>query len=486
MKLYLTCYVMGDGYITKCFDTVTKEEAVGSPTDEQDRNLFVRSNARLLLAYVGAERFGFVRQIEAKRKDENGRRCMIHFAMHGTQDEVDPIIVMASKHYREFAQAVRNMIYYEGSEFLLDWEKYGTLVDIAAREGCRVSAEPVSLLCAEPSINYFLKYCGMNWKETDIAAMLDSDIFYERSVGMRLYLYCATPSMGYILREIDSETGAIVREEKESRDAMQEELLAMLDNAGCKMALFRTGDSQCFIAKEVKADTIDRYGQRKTVYLAAEGMSDEKSVRKLAFFALTDYNRFKESLTDCVNISAGTTGWSVDGEKWQKFMKNVREMSEREPEEIYRSGKNAPYTFLIMDTSLDYFCRSTGLNVSRKDVAHIYREEQLGSFHVGICRNEELSGASVGQEMKSNGAFIKQDVKNNGEKNITEIETPKRHRKNEKQLVRDTVSDADRQEERIDLLKSRGFWIVIKVIIFAAFFGFMFLIIRYWRKGGWF
>lgn len=388
MRIYINCYVWGDGYTTKCYKPETRKAAVGSQTmSEQERALFIRSNARLLLASVGTGHFGFVRKIDARATDENGRKCMINFALSGTGDEIDAIIEMAAEHYWEFEQKVRDMIYYEGAEFQLDWEKFHMLSGMAGkRKRNGASQKPVMLIQAEPSLDYFIRNCGMGWKETDIGIVLDNGIFSERSLGMKLYLYCATPGMGYILREIDNETGSILHEVKETRERIHRNLLAMLDNSGCRMALFHEGNKQCFLVKDVKADALDRYGQRKTVCLAAESDGDGKNVRKMALRALLDYETFRTKLTDCVKILAGAEGYTVEKEKLKDFLEFSGDSAYLEQTDVLRTPwntlmeeKQKPYTFLVMDTSLDYLCRSAGLHISEQQVFCICPESILGA-----------------------------------------------------------------------------------------------------------
>lgn len=461
MKIYINCYVWGDGYTTKCFEPETRKAAVGSHTmGVQERTLFIRSNARLLLASVGTGHFGFVRKIDARTTDENGRKCMINFALSGTGDEVDAIIEMAVERYREFEEKVRDMVYYEGAEFQLDWEKFQMLSGMAGkRKQSGVSPKPVLLLLAEPSLDYFIKNCGMGWKEADIGVQLDAGCFDERSLGMKLYLYCATPSMGYMLREVDSETGSILHEERETREKIDRNLLAMLDNAGCRMALFHTGNKQCFVAKDVKTESLDRYGQRKTVCLAAESDGDERSLRSMALRALLDYKAFCTKLTDCVRILASTEGYAVEKDKLKDFLEFSREPAHQEQTDALRVPWNTlmeerkkAYTFLVMDTSLDYLCRSTGLAIPEQQVFCICPESILGA----------PAGKIAEAFRKRTGTAGEKEGREKVEKKSDE-EQPERRTSTGKRTKRTM------QEDAVDLMEYPAFKIVLG--IFALMIG---------------
>lgn len=403
MKLFLNCYVCGEGYVTKCFDSKNHVVNEGSHTmDEQERALFIRSNARLLLANVLHKRFGFVRQIDTGKKDENGRKCMINIAFEGEKDEVDPLLCWASDEFCSFSKMVCRLVSYEGTEFVVDWSIYQEIRSISSKYTNKINTlKAVALVCAEPSLDYFLKHSGMDWDKKDIERQIDptflsvevkhiqpseiiennkGGVLLEKVKDLNLFFYCPTPSMGWILRQIDTLDGSIKGELTSARNSMSEISVTLLDNFGCKMGLFRSGERQCFLVKDVKADKPDRYGQLKTVSFVAESIGNSLLIKQMAAFALLDYESFRKILLECVNVSASTVGYRIDVEKLHGLIELFIEKKQpvkndariTEWKRIIQAEKKQ-YTYLVLLSSLDYLNNSSKLDIFKSEVCSIYR-----------------------------------------------------------------------------------------------------------------
>ena len=203
---------------------------------------------------------------------------------------------------------------------------------------------------------------------------------------LNVFFYCPSPSIGWSIKQIDANTGAAISEGQNARASLSRESIALLDNYGCTMALFRSGSRQCFMVKEVKSDSVNPYGQNKTVTFMVESAKSRRTVRQLAALALLDYPTFKRRLLDCVKITASTIGFTVHGEKLRELVEpvNVRvrpaEGDARRAawdEIVAPPSPSQPYSLLLLEISLDYFNNSTGLGVRRNQIRRICDETDI-------------------------------------------------------------------------------------------------------------
>ena len=60
---------------------------------------------------------------------------------------------------------------------------------------------------------------------------------------MDLFLYCSTPSFGFVLSQIDTVTGEKLNTDKEANDRMVPYAQSVLTHSGAQMALFRQDET---------------------------------------------------------------------------------------------------------------------------------------------------------------------------------------------------------------------------------------------------
>lgn len=394
MKLFLNCYVWGEGYITKCFDITSHAMTEGSQTmDAEEKTLFLKSNAKLLLAHVAKGHFGFVRGIESGKKDEQNRECRINIALESSGNEIDEIFFLAKEEVEKFSNLVRELVIYKGAEFDVDWAAFQKLLEASSSYKNRMqSTKPVVLVSTELSLEHFLKYSEMEWKMQDIECVVDFQTLRsscKTADNLALYFYCPTPSMGWILRQIDSQDGSTIGNAALAGEKMSPISRIMLNTYGCQMALFQDKGRCCFLIKEVKEEKPNQYGQLKTVSFVVESKKNAKLIHQLAAFALYDFGAFQEQLLGCVKVMAGVTGYTVDPEKLQKLLADAG----REKHVLKESRKK--YSILQLNATLEYFNNSTGLDVAKADVEMLCENLDQASEQTSLEPVKKKPSASV-------------------------------------------------------------------------------------------
>lgn len=515
MNLFLNCYIWGEGYYTKCFNTETHVMTEGSNTmDEQERNLFIRSNAKLLLADVQQQRFGFVRKIDSGKKDENGRKCMINIAFEGDKTEVDPLLYWASDDFCGFSEMVCRLVFYEENEFNVDWSIFQEIIKVSSKYINKINTlKRVALVCAEPSLDYFLKHCGMSWQKKDIECQISTEalsaannnsLSSEKSVNnnetlsseknddINVFFYCPTPSMGWILRQIDAADGSVEGQSTLAKNQMSSISSKFLDNHGCKMGLFQSNESQCFIVKDVKADKIDRYGQLKTVSFVAESIGNSLLIKQLAAFALLDYENFSKMLLDCVTISASTEGYRINSEKLRNLIGLFGETKQPvksdsrilEWNQIIQEKKKK-YTYLILLSTLDYLNNATGLCISKSEIAHMYPKNKIEEKSEPLFLDKVDKVIYEDEYSDSKKEINNDDNKdNNNDDNNDEITICSKEISvdDEKVNVSKEEISADDDDDFIDLLDYPAFKISAGILVLALFVTVVFIIYHYMGK----
>lgn len=478
MKIYLETSVYGSGYIQKGYDSADRTREPEALSGDE-KALFTRSKARLLLANVDDTRFGFVREVETGTLDDQNRPRRINLALEGDAREVDPVLCMAAELYPAFAEAIRAATPWWGTDFSIDWEAFDALLAVAQKRPAEANREkPVALVAPEPSLDYFLKACDMDWQREDVARVVELSALQEEVEApaepmalpqadhastlkaeadlagkasedgevsklwndMKLFFYCPSPSIGWTIKQVDPATGAVKAEGQRARTNLSRESVAMLDNyGGCWMALFKSGVRQCFLVKQVKSDTVNQYGQNKTVTLIVESGKMGRAVRQLAALALLDSPTFKQRLLDCVKITASTTGFTVSKDKLQALLEPVRgRVRPKDGDPRYEDWErivasptpSKPYSFLVLETSLDYFNQSTGLDVSRGQIQEIIDGDVISESHPAMMlvaderdtTPESKEKAPQDRPTSSTTEFLSSPSKDNATRNPVHVE----------------------------------------------------------------
>lgn len=393
MKLYLNCYVVGEGYTLKRAawpDTPQLEEISRQQFPGLECNIFTGPDApHLFLGTVDGLRFGCVRNLKTDMKDENGRRCFFHFALEADEDEtklVDSILMFALASRSRFAEMCVKTVEYIAGDYCLVPENFAGLLD-AAKIYSSVAA-PSGVLVPENLPEGFFGHSGIAPK--DVKEVLTLDEWKGReALPLELFLYCSTPSSGFTLCQINPISGEKMKSGKEAHTCLLPYAQIILHNSGASMALFEQSDKICFIGKGIQSTTEDRYGRKKRMSVVLQAVKGQAlQVRQMAAWALLDYGAFCARLTDCVSVYDGPRGFEVSGEKISRLL----ELFSREivlPEgsrcrqawgKVVGVKNQRQFRYFVAEASLDYFCRFAQVDLSEDDISWLIPQTEFERF----------------------------------------------------------------------------------------------------------
>lgn len=485
MIVYLNCYVLGEGYFMKYFDsTGGRLEGFSIKSGRMpkwEQRIFTSTGAYLFWGILENTGFGCVRQIETGRKDENGRECYHNIAFEGDGEEkgkISAIMAYAKEHYSKFVKDVNQWICYENTDYLAAPEKFEDMLEKWSSGSGQYKEAAPPFLVPEGSVEYFLNNTKAPLNMEDIGEIIPFEEIKKEGSCMKLFFYCSAPSVGFVLKQIDYSTGDVLKEKKEAARAMAPGAFAILTRGGAGMALFRTESGMCFVAKNIRSEKTDRYGRKKYASIAFEAEEECREIlARFAAWALLDFQKFSSELTDCLEVSDGPQGYSVD-------VRMLRELLGRFDRKIYRipsrnrriwnrvanpQGKKK-FRFLVLDASLEYFNRSTELEVDERQISMQISNETFVKWNkepMALAFTEELYQPLPEEEREGeNDAAVK---KTNYEVSGTEtVDTgvkkqsigqglPERAKK-QNGTGRDSM---DRDSDRIDLLDYWWFRIIL-------------------------
>lgn len=198
------------------------------------------------------------------------------------------------------------------------------------------------------------------------------------------------------------------------------------------------------------------------------------AVRQMAAWALVDFVTFSAQFTDCVKVYDGSRGYEVQGEKLMRLMdqiyRRIRLPEENPQRELWRRV-TAPmagcrFACLVCEASLGYFCQSCNISVSEKDIGLLLSADdwqEIRKRPAGIVFEPELY-AAPGEVVKETPLPMEPEDGGDREVSIKAVTAPRiKEPTPEPQSapkVEHEKNDSS-EDERIDLLKLRGFWFVI-------------------------
>lgn len=487
MKLCLNCYVIGEGYTLKCGDWPDRpelKEIRRRELPESEAAVFTGVSApHLFLGTVEGRRFGCVRNLETDLKDENGRRCFIHMAVEGEGEEaaaVGALLTFALKNRRRFAGFCSRMITYSSGDYQLDQEGFKNLMTAAKRAAdLKTDGMPSGILVPETTAEDFFANTAGFCRREDLKEILSFDEWKKQEAGMDLFLYCSTPSFGFVLSQIDTVTGEKLNTDKEANDRMVPYAQSVLTHSGAQMALFRQDETVCFVCRGIQSAEADQYGRRKKMSLVLQAPRKQSlPVRQLAAWALVDFETFSAQITDCVKIYDGPRGYEVQGPELCRLLEQVSEGITLPPghpcrslwKQVVSPARGCSFYCLVCDASLDYFCRSCSIDITDKDVGCLLTTED---FQLIQKKTEEL----VFTQELYDAPAREEEADPAGEEAVTVFQRPapassvsreekpepvkeERPKPEEKPVsvsgTARSVSSAE-EEDRIDLLQQRWF-----------------------------
>ena len=408
MIVYLNCYVFGEGYTMKYFDSTggkLEDFSIKSgKMPEWEQRIFTSTGAYLFWGILENTGFGCVRQIETGRRDENGRVCYHNIAFEGMEEEkekISAILAYAKEHYSKFVKDINQWICYENTAYLASSEMFEDMLEKWSGGFGNLGKVNPPFLAPEGSAEYFLNNTKAPLNLEEIGEIIPFEKIKKENSCMKLFFYCSAPSVGFVLKQINESTGDVLKERKEAARAMDHEAFAVLTRGGASMALFRTESGMCFVAKNIRSEKTDRYGRKKYASIAFEaGEECREMLARFAAWALLDFQKFSSELTDCLEVSDGPQGYSVD-------VRMLRELLGRFDRKIYRipsrkreiwngvanpQGKEK-FRFLVLDASLEYFNRSAELEVDERQISRQISNETFVKWNkepMALAFTEEL------------------------------------------------------------------------------------------------
>ncbi len=408
MYLYMNCYAAGEGYTLKrsVYPALPPLEEIRlGDLPEAEAAVFTGPAAPyLFLGALEGLRFGCVREIETPLRDENGRRCFLHIALEaadsGEARLVDAILLFALRRRSRFALLCNRMTADQSRDYRLEPEAFRTLA--AEAEADASAPAPGGLLIPQTSPEDFFANAGGAWEREAITVPLSFEKWKDQEAFMDLFFYCSTPSMGFVLCQIDPITGEKLRTDREANERMLPWAQSILTQSGAALARFARDGKACFVVRDVQSASVDRYGRRKKLSLVVQTPEDQDlPVRQLAAWALADFAAFSEALTDCVKVFDGPRGYEVRGEKLAELLDRLSRpirLPEGNPQRgLWASvaGPAAGHVFpcLVREASLAYFCRSCNISITEKDVGLLLSAEdweEIRKRPAGIVFGPEL------------------------------------------------------------------------------------------------
>ena len=467
MDLYFNCYNLGDGYTLGRIHRVGQEEGTLETIRLKDIpahlvSSFVQENDDLCLGQEGEIWYGCAKNVPSFLKDEANRDCFLNIALSaepGSKQEeeaVRAIMAFARDHKTAFSAYLSRVIYYPAFAYAVDLNALDALTATALAENDGV-AEPFT--CAEG-----------NW----VSAEPDRNVFF----------YCATPSMGYVLRKIEPSSGLAYRFGTKKGMTAASQLLPyerkLLDNGGADMALFEQNGRCCFIVKGVTSAGVTKENGKKLSFLMDVPVGEEAWLTRLASYALFSPASFMQLLTDCVEIYSDPRGFRVLPEKLQAFFSvfdhayRLPDNTDRETRQLWKQvsapRKNAGFRFVVLETTYEYFERLSGISVSDGDGAALImgkQAEKLAAQAMQLLPAE--GGASQEEKPLSSPKAQRAPEPDDGGKSPDGLvlEEKRGARQNE---TPEEEPDAAPEEERVDLLKYKWFLpcVITVLLLFVA------------------
>ena len=375
-------------------DGALEEFSIGSNRmPEWERRIFTNTGARLFLGRVEGTSFGCVRMLETGKTDETGRKCYNNIAFEGSSSEKEDIWAMmtyARYHYHAFAYAVNQIIYYKDADYNIDYEKFAEL----KKKSKTAFADKIldynsGFLVLESSEDYFFTnaYSPVAGRDA-IGDIVPFEEIIKEDLTMKVFFYCTSPSMGFVLKQIDYETGEVLRERKEAADSMPPNTFPIMTRSGAEMALYQTKDELCFVAKNIRSETTDCYGRHKHTSLVLSASKERKNqLRQFAAWALLDYKAFAKAVTDCLEVYDGPKGYQVKidqfSELFERFNRTMYIQSAAHKEKwrkLVEMAGRKPFQYLVLDAKLDYFISSTGVQVSPTQVGMLIEPDAFANM----------------------------------------------------------------------------------------------------------
>lgn len=395
MKLYLNCYVVGEGYTLKRAiwpNAPQLEEISRQQLPELERNIFSGPDApHLFLGDINNFRFGCVRNLETGMTDENGRRCFLHIAFESSGEDaafgedaalIDHLLMFALDCRSRFTSLCTKLVAYRDGDYQLVPKGVSELLDIVQSQPTKPG--PSGILVPENLPESFFQNSGVAAK--DIQKVLSLNEWKMREeFPLELFLYCSTPSSGFTLCQINPFSGGKMETGAVANSRMLPYAQIILNNSGASMALFREGDRIGFIAKGIQSVTADHYGRKKKMSIILQASNDQSlQIRQLAAWALLDHEAFSSQLTDCVNVYDGPRGFEVSGEKISKLLDQFSRKIAF-PEGLRRQAWNKvldtdgkkQFCYFVSETSLDYFCRIARVDLTVNDISWLISKTEF-------------------------------------------------------------------------------------------------------------
>lgn len=383
MILYLNCYVVGQGY------TLKKAEMPGpsqklvaqaiSPSElpQKERELFLGNNAPLLFLGDGdAGRFCVVRNIPTPMKDENSREYFLNLAFSAVGEEAGLVDVLAQFAFckrRRFQLLCESMIEYRERDHILNVGGFSRLVKLAQSDA-KANGIPAGKgpLVTENAPEAFFQDPELGYAPGAFAQVISYEAWLRLGLNAELFFYCTTPATGFMLSQVDPATGEALGWGSDVEGRMLPSAWNVMTNAGAKLALLRQGGKLCLVVKDVKSSKAGPYGAKHMSFVLQVKEEQGILARQLGAWAVIDYPAFAEALTDCVQVSG--VDYKVSGEKVSRLLDRFTEpviLPGTHPGRIVWQkvgNSNLPVPLLVLDATLEYFCKSSGIPLTARQI----------------------------------------------------------------------------------------------------------------------
>lgn len=404
MIVYFNCYVWGEGYSMKYMEypngTLDEFSIRSGKMPDWERKVLTSTGSYMFYGNISGQQFGCVRMIESGKFDENGRGCYYNIAFsEGANGEglVPLIMGYAKEHYQDFCKDVLDFLYYKGADYLVRQDAFMSMCEHAKRAAvCLNYTNGSGFLWPESSEDYFFAntQIPVNKEKIQVIKELKTEkkvqqiLSSGKNESMHLFFYCSTPSMGYVMKQIDADTGKVLCEGKEAGERMPEHAFALTTRSGASAALYRTTWGQCLVIKNIRSVKTDQYGRHKHMTIAFEaGREKNLMLTQFAAWAMLDFKNFSAAVTDCVSVYDGPKGFVVDVEKLKAlfvpFEKRIRKVRTKYQKIWYRlvnADDAKRFQCLALEASLDYFVRSTEVQATRDQIAIMINDEKIGQW----------------------------------------------------------------------------------------------------------
>lgn len=207
---------------------------------------------------------------------------------------------------------------------------------------------------------------------------------------MEVFFYCSTPSAGFVLRQIDPATGQTILEGKSAHARLLPSAQKILTHGGANMAVFEDAGQVCFIAKNIRSKTTDQYGRRKITSVVLQApVTEAIAVTQMGTWALLDYTAFSQQVTGCLKVYDGPLGYEVRPDCLAallgQFTDRILLPAGCPHQKIWRQivhSENPPlYRLLVVEATLDYFCRVSEIPLRQNQIGYMIDIQQLETLN---------------------------------------------------------------------------------------------------------